>query len=61
MAAWLFDRMRQSADHLAVAGMAGSNTYRDVLDRVAWWRLNLADRGIRGRIVSLEGEYGVES
>lgn len=61
MGSWLIDRMEQAADHIAVASGGTETTYRVLLDRVDSWRDALLARDIIGRVLSIEGEYGVES
>lgn len=59
--AWLFDRMAQTPESIALAGPDGATTYRTLLDRVASWDSYLADHDLRGRVMSIEGDYGVET
>lgn len=57
---WLLDRMAQRSDRPAV--VEGSVcSYAALLDAVARWSKAFADRGITGRVVSIEAEYGVEA
>ena len=58
---WLLERMAAAGDRPAVAEGTAITEYRRLLDRVGWWRRALADSGVVGRVVSIEGEYGVES
>ena len=59
--AWLFERMAQTPDAIALAGPEGEISYRTVLGRVAHWDAFLAQHGLQGRVVSIEGDYGVET
>ncbi len=61
MSFWLFDRMKESSSRLAVATDSDQSLYRDLLHRVTWWQDALQARGVTGRVVSIEGDYGVES
>jgi long-chain acyl-CoA synthetase len=61
MLEWLLDRMTQAADNPAVAEGGELCSYRRLLDRMAWWEKALAEQGLTGKVVSVEGEYGVES
>lgn len=57
---WLLDRMTQFGDRPAV--IAGSVcSYAGLLESVSRWARTFADRGITGRVVSIEAEYGVEA
>jgi acyl-CoA synthetase (AMP-forming)/AMP-acid ligase II len=58
---WLFDRMAQTPDATALAGPDGATSYRTLLDRVACWDTYLADHDLRGCVLSIEGDYSVES
>ena len=58
---WLLNRMAETADRPAVAEGEDVCDYRALLDRVADWQRLLAERGILGRVVSLEAEYGADS
>ena len=58
---WLYDRMAGAADQPAVAEGNAVCSYRALLERVAWWERQLADRGVHGCVVSIEAEYGAES
>lgn len=60
MGDWLIDRMAQAADQVAVAVGDEETTYGVLLQRVAAWRETLLAREIAGRVLSIEGEYGVE-
>jgi hypothetical protein len=57
---WLLDRMAQRTDRLAVIE-ASVCSYATLIDGVSRWAKALADRGIAGRVVSLEAEYGIEA
>jgi long-chain acyl-CoA synthetase len=61
MLKWLIDRMEQASERVALAEGAEEVRYRDLIARVAWWQHALGERGISGRVISIEGEYGVES
>jgi acyl-CoA synthetase (AMP-forming)/AMP-acid ligase II len=61
MSFWLFERMKQAGGRLAVAHDAAASSYRDVLERVTWWQDALHRQGVTGRVLSIEGDYGVES
>jgi long-chain acyl-CoA synthetase len=58
---WLLERMADAADAPAIADGSRVSTYRELLDRVACWRERLSDRGIAGKVVSIEAEYGAEA
>jgi long-chain acyl-CoA synthetase len=59
-AGWLFDLMTAHRDDPALALPEASHTYGDLLARVDSWRGAL--EGLTpGRIVSIEGDYGLES
>jgi acyl-CoA synthetase (AMP-forming)/AMP-acid ligase II len=58
---WLLDRMAESAEAPAIANGAHVSTYRELLERVAHWQRELSNRGIVGRVVSIEAEYGAEA
>jgi long-chain acyl-CoA synthetase len=61
MVDWLLGRMAQAADQMALAHGSELTCYRDLLDRIAHWQSLLAQAGIAGRVISIEGDYGVES
>ena len=57
---WLLELMAQRTDRPAV--IEGSVcSYATLLDGVSRWTKAFSDRGITGRVVSLEAEYGVEA
>ena len=58
---WLLDRMVDAAEAPAIADGSRVSTYRELLDRVAYWQGQLSARGIAGRVVSIEAEYGAEA
>ena len=58
---WLLDRMMVAADAPAIANGRHVSTYRQLLERVAHWQRELSTRGIAGRVVSIEAEYGAEA
>jgi long-chain acyl-CoA synthetase len=58
---WLFARMADAGDAPAIAHGSQVSTYRELLDRVAYWQAELSNRGIVGRVVSIEAEYGAEA
>jgi acyl-CoA synthetase (AMP-forming)/AMP-acid ligase II len=58
---WLLDRMAEAADAPAIADGAHVATYRELLARVKHWQRQLSARGISGRVVSIEAEYGAEA
>jgi len=57
---WLLDRMAQHSDRPAVIE-ASVCSYATLIDGVSRWAKAFADRGIAGRVVSLEAEYGIEA
>jgi long-chain acyl-CoA synthetase len=61
MRGWLIDRMQRAAEQVAIAEGPSQVTYTDLLARVEWWEAALARKGVSGRVVSIEGEYGVEA
>jgi acyl-CoA synthetase (AMP-forming)/AMP-acid ligase II len=58
---WLFDRMLESAARPAIAEGDNVCDYAALLDRVSEWDARLALADLRGRVVSLEAEYGIEA
>lgn len=58
---WLFDRMHASAQQPAIAAGDAVCDYRTLLDRVSHWDRVLHEHGVRGRVISLEAEYGAEA
>lgn len=58
---WLLDRLAHAADRPALAHGSSVFTYADLLGHVGRWAGLFADRGIAGRVVSIEGEYGVDT
>jgi long-chain acyl-CoA synthetase len=58
---WLLDRLAQAGDKPAIAEGATVFTYTNLLDHVAKWTAVFADQNIAGRVVSIEGEYGIEA
>ena len=56
----LIERMEAHAGDLALATPDASHTYADLLTRTRAWRARLASLPA-GRVVSVEGEYGIES
>jgi acyl-CoA synthetase (AMP-forming)/AMP-acid ligase II len=58
---WLFDRLASVADQTALADGSDVYTYGALLERVSRWAAMLADMGIGGRVVSIEGDYGIET
>ena len=58
---WVLDRMAEADSRPALAVGDDVYTYRDLLDRVNQWSRRLRDRTIFGRVVSIEGEYGLET
>jgi long-chain acyl-CoA synthetase len=61
MSFWLFDRMKQAGDQIAIAHDELESSYRELGALVNWWQEALHEHGITGRVVSIEGDYGVES
>jgi long-chain acyl-CoA synthetase len=59
--AWLFERMALTPDAIALASHEGETTYRTLLERVAVWDQFLDNNDLYGRVLSIEGDYGVES
>jgi long-chain acyl-CoA synthetase len=57
---WLLDRMAQNGDRAAVIE-AQAWSYATLVDAVSRWTATFAERGITGRVVSLEAEYGLEA
>lgn len=59
---FLFARMADFSERLAIAEAARSCDYHSLLGQTQFWRQRLARQGIApGQVVSLEGEYGVLS
>lgn len=58
---WLFARMAATADRTVVAHGSHVFTYQTLLNRVHVWQSVLAERGIARRVVSIEGDYSLES
>lgn len=61
MRGWLFDRMQRVTDRMAIARGDREISYGGLIERVQWWETALATQGVSGRVVSLEGEYGLEA
>lgn len=61
MGHWLCEQMERAGERIAVAAGSEETTYHGLLARVGWWRDALGRRGITGRVLSVEGDYGVES
>jgi long-chain acyl-CoA synthetase len=59
--AWLFERMAETPDAIALATHEGETSYRTLLDRVAVWDQYLEASELSGRVLSIEADYGVES
>ena len=57
----VLDRMAGGGAAPALAVGDTVYTYRELVDRVAYWSGRLRDRTIFGRVVSIEGEYGFET
>ena len=58
---WLLEKMAEAADKTAIANGPAVCTYRELLARVADWQQKLSARGIAGKVVSIEAEYGAEA
>lgn len=58
---WLFDRLTTVADRPALAEGPDVYTYAALLEHVSRWTGRFADIGITGRVVSIEGEYGIDT
>ena len=58
---WLFERMAQTPEAIALATPEGETTYQALLERVAAWDQYFADNDLYARVLSIEGDYGVES
>src|SRR6185436_2044702 len=58
---WLLEKMAEAAGKTAIANGPAVCTYRELLARVADWQQKLAERGIAGKVVSIEAEYGAEA
>ena len=58
---WLLDRLAAAADQPAIAEGPDVRTYAELLERVGGWRQALAGREVLGRVVSIEGDYGLEA
>jgi long-chain acyl-CoA synthetase len=56
----LLDTMVACRDQLALATPTGTSTYGDLIARTRDWRERLA-RLPAGRVISIEGDYGIES
>lgn len=61
MSFWLFDRMKQADHQVAIAHHDLESSYRDLLTLVNWWQEALHEHGITGRVISIEGDYGIDS
>lgn len=57
---WLIERMASQGDAPAVIEGTAIHSYAALLSAVSKWTTALADRGITGRVVSVEAEYGLE-
>lgn len=58
---WLLGKMAEAGDKTAIANGPAVCTYRELLARVADWQQKLSERGIAGKVVSIEAEYGAEA
>lgn len=58
---WLFKRMAATPEAIALASDEGETSYAALLARMSWWDAELASHDIHGQVVSIEGDYGVES
>jgi long-chain acyl-CoA synthetase len=58
---WLLDKMAEAGDKTAIANGPAICTYGELLARVADWQQRLSERGIAGKVVSIEAEYGAEA
>jgi acyl-CoA synthetase (AMP-forming)/AMP-acid ligase II len=58
---WLFKRMAETPGAIALASGQGATSYAALLARMSWWDAELASHDIHGQVVSIEGDYGVES
>jgi long-chain acyl-CoA synthetase len=58
---WLLERMAEHGDADAVIEGAQVHSYRTLLAAISRWATVFADRGIAGRVVSIEAEYGLEA
>jgi long-chain acyl-CoA synthetase len=62
MIEFLFDAMASRGEALAIAEPEGTCDYAELHERVIAWTERLAYEGIeRGAVVSLEGDYGIET
>ena len=58
---WLFDRLTSLGDQPALAEGPDVYSYAVLLERVSRWAGMFADMGISGRVVSIEGDYGIDT
>jgi long-chain acyl-CoA synthetase len=58
---WLLDRMAETPERPVLAHGDDVFTYADLLASVASWQRTLQDAGVHGNVVSIEGDYGLES
>jgi long-chain acyl-CoA synthetase len=62
MIGFLQEKMRERAGQMAIAQGGSVHTYAGVLDKIDAWQARLARQGIGpGRVVSVEGDYTVET
>jgi long-chain acyl-CoA synthetase len=55
---WLLERMAQWRDEAALIRSDRSSTYREILELVGTWRLQLDEHGVQsGQVVALRGDY----
>ena len=57
---WLIERMASQGDAPAVIEGTDVHSYAALIAAVSKWTVAFADRGIAGRVVSIEAEYGLE-
>ncbi len=62
MVEFLLERMSEFADRLAIGTSQGESSYRDLMSRIEFWQSCLQASDVTpGSVVSLEGEYGLDS
>src|SRR5215471_17014591 len=58
---WLLQRMAGAADRAALASSGAVHEYGALVDRISAWSARLADAGIAGRVVAIEGDCSLDT
>ncbi|MBN1692138.1 MAG: AMP-binding protein [Dehalococcoidales bacterium] len=55
---WLLDKMKSFSDKEAIIWKTNRYTYKQLLDRVDYWKTTLRDNGVSGgQVVAIEGDF----